>query len=157
MRASETFRRDLPRLSDSDARALHLGRLREELFAELDQELLDRYYADLDRNALPRAQSSLPWSATCEILPSNVDAMLRWTAPRPLDLRVEAGVIEFACQQKRWRFAAGALVILKALESRRVCSLKELCELSEGQLEEQTVRAFLSELVRHGLLALVRE
>jgi hypothetical protein len=157
MRSSETFRRDLPRLSGSAARVEHSQRLREELFAELDQELLDRYFADLDRSALPRAQMSLPWSATAEILPSRVDALLRWTPPRPLDLRVEAGVIEFACHQKRWRFAPGALVILKALESRRLCSLRELRELSGGQLEEQTVRAFLSELVQHGLLTVVQE
>jgi hypothetical protein len=157
MRSSEVFRRDLPRLSDITARAEHLQSLREELLAQWDLGLLDRYYADLDQQALPRAQMSLPWSATAGILPLANDVLVRWTAPRPLDPRVEAGVIEFACQQKRWRFAPEALHILRALASRRVCSVKELCELSKGQLEEQTVRALLSELVQHGLLTIALE
>jgi hypothetical protein len=157
MRSSEAFRRDLPRLSDSDARKEHMRQLQEELLAEWDACILDRYERELDQNALPRAQLSLPWSATAEILPSTDDALLRWTAPRPLTLRVEAGAIEFASHQKRWRFAPEALNILNALASRRVCSIRELCELSEGHLEKQTVRAFLSELVQHGLLAIAPE
>jgi hypothetical protein len=157
MRSSEAFRRDLPRLSDSDARREHMRQLQEELLAEWDACLLDRYERELDQNALPRAQLSLPWSATASILPSTDDALLRWTAPRPLTLRVEAGAIEFACHQKRWRFAPEALNILNALASRRACSIRELCELSQGHLEKQTVRAFLSELVQHGLLAIALE
>jgi hypothetical protein len=157
LRSSETFRKDLPRMSGSDARAEHLRRLREEFLAEWDAGLLDRYYEFLDQSALPRAQTSLPWSATQEILPASDAALVRWTAPRPLDLRVEAGAIEFVSHQKRWRFAPEALDLLRALASRRVCSIKELCELSKEQLEEQTVRAFLSELVQHGLLTVALE
>jgi hypothetical protein len=157
LRSSESFRRDLPRLSDNAERAAHLQRLRAELLAEWDAGLLDKYDADLDGQALPRAQLSLPWSASAEILPASNDALVRWTTPRPVDLRVEAGVIEFTSHQKRWRFAAQALGLLRALASRRVCSIRELCELSVGQLEEETIRTFLSELVQHGLLTVSLE
>ena len=157
LRSSEIFRQDLPRFSSSDERAAWAERLRQELLAEWDAGLLDRYFSDLDAMAEPRARLSLPWSPTPAILPRSKDTLVRLTAPRPLDLRVREGVIEFSCHQKRWRFAEEAQVILRPLAERRVCSVAELCETARGKLEEQTVRTFLSELVLHGLLAVVKD
>jgi hypothetical protein len=79
------------------------------------------------------------------------------TALRPLDLQVVDGVIEFSCHKKRWRFASEALLILSPLDERRVCSVAELCEAATGRLDEQTVRAFLRELILNGLVAVVEE
>jgi hypothetical protein len=66
-------------------------------------------------------------------------------------------VVEFSCHKKRWRFAAVALVLLDRLAGGRACSVAELCEAAGEQLDEQTVRAFLGELLCHGLVAVVAE
>lgn len=157
MRSSEVFRRDLPRFSSNDKRAAWAERLRQELLAGWDGGLLDRYFSDSDATVEPRARLSLPWSPTPEILPRSRGTLVRLTAPRPLDLQVREGVIEFSCHKKRWRFADKALVVLRPLAERRVCSVAELCEAAGGTLEEKTVQTFLGELILHGLLAVVRD
>lgn len=155
---SETFRQDLPRLASTAERAAHVARLKEELLAGWNENFLERYFSELDASAEPRPQLSLPWSATAQILPPGKDVRVRLVAPRPLNLQSANGVVEFSCHKKRWRFAADALVILRRLADARVCSVVELCEAAnEARLDETTVRAFLGELLRHGLVAVVKD
>jgi hypothetical protein len=156
LRASELFRRDLPRFAAPAERAAHVARLAEELQGAWDANLLERYFREQDAQAEPRARVSLPWSATRELVPADPQARVRLVAPRPLDLKSEDGVVEFCCHKKRWRFAADALLVLRPLaDARRAFSISELCEAARARLDEQTVRAFLGELLRHGLIAVV--
>ena len=159
MRSSETFRRDLPRFADCREQAAHFARLREELLGELSSDLIGRYFEDLDARATERPRPSLPWSATPDLLPAPGDAPLsvRLVAPRPLNFQVKDGVVEFACLGRRWRLAASARPLLQLLEERRVCRVSELCDAAGGEFDERTVRAFLGELLTHGLVAVVRD
>jgi hypothetical protein len=152
LRASEIFRADLPRFASSSDRAFHLERLREELLTIWDQDALARYFAELDEAAEPRPRLGLPWSATQAALPASPQAFVRLLAPRPLDLKLVGDVVEITCHKKRWRFSSGALLVLRPLVERRVCSVAELCEAAAGKLQEETVRAFLRELIAHGLI-----
>lgn len=157
---SETFRQDLPRFASPAERAAHVGQLKAELSEAWDANLLERYFSELDALAEPRAQLSLPWSAGIAtqdvIIPPDQNALVRLLAPRPLDLQLEAGVVEFSCHKKRWRFAADALPVLQRLANGRACSVAELCEAATAErLDEGTVRALLGELLRHGLIAVV--
>ncbi len=159
LREREDFRRDLPRFATRAEQASHMESLRDQLLAEWGADLLDRFYEDSDATASARPQLSLPWSATPEILPLG-DALLRLTAPRGLDLRMDAQhdaneAIEFSCHGKRWRFAPESILILRPLAEEGVCSVNELCEAAKGKLEERTVRAFLGELILHGLVTVV--
>ena len=160
LRASETFRQDLPRFASPAERAAHAARLKEVLLDAWDETLLERYFSELDALAEPRAQLSLPWSAAMAgqgvVIPPDQNALVRLLAPRPLNLKLAAGVVEFSCHKKRWRFAADALPILRRLADGRECSVAELCEAAqEEHLDEGTVRVFLGELLRHGLIAVV--
>jgi hypothetical protein len=154
MRASEAFREDLPRLTSEEEKAAHAARLRDELSAAWDAGLVERYLAEYDAQAAPRARASLPWAAA-GALPDAPGALLRWTPPRPVEMRAAGGVVEFSCNRVRWRFAESALVVLRPLAERRVCTVSELCEAAAGRLDERTVRAFLRELLLHGLVAIV--
>jgi hypothetical protein len=163
LRSSENFRMDLPRFASLAERAAHVERLRGELLAEWDAvDLLERYEHDTDGRAEARARFSLPWSARREVLPDSNSARVRLTAPRPLDLKVlageqEKGVIEFVCLGKRWRFAGEAIVVLGPLARGGALSIDELCGAAQDTLDERTVRTFLAELIRHGLVALADE
>ena len=159
MRASEVFRQDLPRFATETERRAHLKRLEETLLAQWNDELLARYEQALDALAEPRPRLSLPWSATAQFLPpvDDKECFVRLTAPRPLDLQIADGVIEFACNKKRWRFAVAAASILRPLADGRTCSLTELYKASEGRLDVQTVRSFLGELIRYGLIAVATD
>jgi hypothetical protein len=157
---SVAFRRDLPRFAPPAERAAHMARLKAELLDAWEACTLERYFRELDAQAEPRARLSLPWSAggaeaagQAVVIPPAHNTLVHWLAPRQLDLQIEAGIIEFSCHKKRWRFAAAALPVLKRLERERACSVAELCEAAKAsKLDETTVRAFLGELLRHGLI-----
>ncbi|HEY6806115.1 MAG TPA: cupin domain-containing protein [Pyrinomonadaceae bacterium] len=155
LHTSETFRQDLPLFASAELRAAYLDQIRSELLDQLDDDLLNRYFQELDANTTARARFSLPWSPTPEVLPESPQTLLRWLAPRPLDLHAKDGIIEFSSQKKRWRFSAAALIILQRLETNRTCSVSELCEAAGPTLPPETVRAFLQELISNGLVAIV--
>src|SRR3989440_9061416 len=83
MRASETFRQDLPRFASEASRTAHVARMREDLLAEFTDELLERFYEETDAHADARAQPALPWGATPQIIPQSKQALVRLVAPRP--------------------------------------------------------------------------
>ena len=153
MRASEAFRRDLPRMASATERAAHIARMREELLAEMDDRLLERFYDDMDAQAESRARPCLPWGATKQMLPADSRAVVRLVAPRPLKFEEMEGTVEFSALKRRWRFKRDALLILRPLAERRVCTIDSLCEEARGVLDEQSVRAFVRELLLHGLVS----
>ena len=153
---------DLPRFASGMERENHLERLRNELLSEWGADLLDRYEKESDVMAQSRPHFNLPWSAMLEALPPANDTLVRLTAPRPLDLKInsqhhDGKVVEFSCHGKRWRFAEDAIIILQLLADGHVHSVSDLCHVAKGKVEEQTVRTFLGELILHGLLAVVNK
>lgn len=153
----EIFRQDLPRLASREERLAHASRMREELLSAWGDDLLERFLDEYDSTALPRPYLSLPWSATTETLPDGGQARVRFLAPRPVKVKADGGVLEFSCLNKRWRFAEDAALVLLPLMERRICRVRELCEAARARLDEQRVRAFLAELVREGLVAVVED
>jgi hypothetical protein len=130
-----------------------LKRLREELTEAFDDSTLERFYEDMDARADSRARVELPFDATPQQRPASLGALVRLLAPRPLKLEASGGVVEFEALKRRWRFAEDALVVLRPLEERRECGVAELCEAARPRLDEKTVRAFVRELAREGLVA----
>jgi hypothetical protein len=154
MRSSETFRKDLPRFATGETIQAHLMQMRSELLAEWDDDILNRYFADLDLSALARPRLSLPSAPDANYLPAG-DTLVRLLAPRALDLKVEAGVVCFSSQKKNWCLAVQALPILRHLDKHRVCSVSELCEVAKSEVDERRVRIFVKELLMNGLIAIV--
>jgi len=159
MRASEVFRQDLPRMASASERAAHVARMREELLAEFDRTLLERFYEDHDAQAASRARVTLPFDSMPKAPPPALDARVRLLAPRPLKIEAKDGAVEFDCMKRRWRFAEAALPLLRLLDEARECTVAELCKAARArvneQVDEQTVRAFVFELSRHGLVSVV--
>jgi hypothetical protein len=141
----------------SEELAGRAARLREELNEAFDGGALERFLREQDALASPRARLGLPWSATPDVLAHGAEARLRWTPPRPVEFKVESGVVEFSCLRRRWRFAEAALAVIGPLAERRVCTLPELCEGAAARLHERTTRALVRELIVHGLVAIVRD
>jgi hypothetical protein len=154
MRSLETFRMDLPRFATRETIEAHLVQMRGDLLAEWDDDILNRYFADLDASAISRPRLSLATAPLADNLPS-AKMLVRLLAPRPLDLKVEAGVVRFTSQRKDWRLAVEALPILRHLDKHRVCSVSELCEVAKSEVDERRVKIFLKELLMNGLVSIV--
>jgi Cupin superfamily protein len=153
LRASEIARRDLPLFADTNEQRAHTARLRRELIAACNDDLIAQYFAAQDAIASPRPRLNLPSSALLDAPPLAADARVRLVAPRPLEFKLESGVVEFSCLKKRWRFAEDALLILRPLADGHAHTVAELCAAARERLDERTVRVFLGELIEHGLIA----
>ncbi len=158
MRASELARQDLPRFAQPAEQTAHLARLRAELFAAWDAITLNDFFNQQDAQAQPRPQLDLPWSALVDAPALADDARVRLTAPRPIDFQVDAtGIVAFNCNNKRWRFAAAALLVLRPLANGHACTVRALCAAAGNKLAPHTVRLFLTELIGAGLLARIAD
>lgn len=154
MQSRELFRMDLPRFATRETIQAHLLQMRGELLAEWNDDILNRYFADLDSSAISRPRLSLPGAPIAGTLPSGA-MLVKLLAPRPLDLKVESGVVRFSSQRKDWRLALETLPILRHLDKNRVCSVSELFEVAKSEVDERRVRIFLKELLINGLVAIV--
>jgi hypothetical protein len=157
MRASETFRRDLPRDASVEAQAAHVEQLRREIVERFDSDTLINFFREQDANAEPRPRLSLPLAAASGFSSPSADTVVRLTAPRPISFDVRGDEVSFTCHKKLWRFDARALAVLRPLAARRACRVAELCAAAGGELEERVVRALVGELILHGLVAIVDE
>lgn len=151
LRAQPAFRRDLPRLGDPAARSAHLRELRGALVDLLSDDLLERYFAELDAGAEVRTRMSLPVAAARSPIPNK--ASLRWLPARVNRVEPDPdGAVRIAAGGRRWTFAAAALPALRALAETRRVSFSALREVSS--LPPDTLRAFVRELVEAGLVAI---
>lgn len=155
LRSQEVARQDLPRFLKPEDRAKYMDKLIEALTQALEPNLLDKYFTTSDAMAAPRARFSFPWSAMPSLLPPSDEAQIQLIAPRPLDLTTIGSTVEFACNGKLWQFATEAKPILNELKDGQVCTIAYLCSIASNNLDRQTVRAFLTELVAHGLITII--
>ncbi|MFN2595811.1 MAG: cupin domain-containing protein [Pyrinomonadaceae bacterium] len=157
MRASETFRRDLPRDASTEEQVAHVERLRGELVERFDLDAPARFFRAQDANAAPRPRLSFPLAAAKGFSQPPADAVVALTSPRPLGFQLSGDEVSFAANKKLWRFDARALEVLRPLEERRAARVAELCVEARGVLDERTVRALVGELILHGLVVIVDE
>lgn len=154
LRAREVFRKDLPRFQDAAERERHVADLRSEVQALFESgDLLERYFSHQDSMAQPRGQFSLPLSAVPQVLSGTERTIVRLTGRRPPLLREASGQVELSLNGKKWRFASGAMPVLRVLVSGQPVSIGEVYALTRADLDSKTVHAFLAELLLQGVIA----
>ena len=155
LRSSPLFRQEIPRLVSPADRQAHADRLRAVMLDAWGPDLVDRYLARCDATVRPRPRVGLPWVALPDTLPPSDDTVVRLFTPWPAVIRPTAdGAVELAVNERQWRFANAAEPLLRRLVSGEAVSVAELCTHVDGQLDRETVRAFLSSLIVDGLVAI---
>jgi ribosomal protein L16 Arg81 hydroxylase len=154
LRASADFRAPLKRFAPPHERQQQLEELRRQLLSAFDDDLLPRYFAHQNARARSRGWASLPWTAG-DATPPPLSARIALAAPRELNLVRDDHSVHFNANGRAWRFAASAEPLLRVLE-RGPATVGELCSAAEG-LDESTVRKFVTELARHGLVNVAGE
>lgn len=149
--ADPLFREDLPRLAASGTRAERSAALRARITDLLTDDVLDRFFSDRDAQAAAHARFGLPWLATANPLPPGDDVEVGLLVPRAV-LDHEQDTVTLAAAGKRLVFAARAEPVLAALLDGTPRSVRALIGAAPD-LDRQTVRALLGELITHGMLA----
>lgn len=150
LRASVDFRAPLPRFGTKEERRARLAELRRQVIDALDDDLLERYFAQHDSRARTRGWASLPWSAATDAAPAT--ARVRLAAPRALNLVSDQSSVRFEANGRSWLFAAAAEPLLRTLAS-GPATVEELCNATAGLIDGGTVQQFVTELAHHGLVA----
>jgi len=145
-RLGPVLAQDLPRFGTPDEKRAYVDRIRDAMAAHWNGQLLDEYFAYADARVQTRPHFSLPWTTTT---PDGVDWSVKWIVPRQIDL--DSGVT-ISAKGKQWIFAAAAVPLLRMLQAKGTCSIRELqrCDLSP-----QVVRSFVGELIEGGLVTVV--
>jgi hypothetical protein len=142
----------LPIFGGVEEQSALLNRLRELFVSEWTPDILQRYLAEGDAKAQPRARVNLPWGPMPSILPLNDELRVRWSAARKPVLEQVGDEVHVQARGHNWRFAAAAKPILDRLATGETCSADELVA---RPLDPSTVKAFLKELVSNGLIVVV--
>jgi ribosomal protein L16 Arg81 hydroxylase len=152
LRASPHFRADLLRFGTPEEQEEQLAELRRQLLASVDDSLLSRYFAHQSGRARSRGWASLPWSVAVDPLPDGARVTL--ATPRALEVVRDNGSVMLEANGRAWRFAAGAEPVLHTL-AKGPATVADLCK--EATLDSATVRQFLTELAREGLINVTGE
>jgi ribosomal protein L16 Arg81 hydroxylase len=155
LRATEAFRAGLRRFGTEEERRAQLEEIRAQLLAELDDRLLERYFATHDRHARSRGWANLPWSAVPSE-PPPPSTLVRLDTPRRLEIARAGGSIAFEANGRAWKLGSSAEPLLKLLEE-GPATIASLCASSAGALEPATVQQLIVELAREGLVRLEGE
>ncbi len=150
LRASEAFRADLLRFGTPQEQSSQIAELRELLIAQFDDDVLHRYFSFEDARARSRGWSSLPWSVRPDESMTHV-ATLTIDSPRPLSIVREGASVVFEANNRRWKFASSAEPLLQRLQA-GPASLAALADSTNGALDAETIRLFVLELAREGLV-----
>lgn len=152
LRHSEAFRAPLLRFGTAEEKARQFAVIRRELAERLDDDVIERWLDQQDVRARTRGWANLPWSAEEDaLLPLNARVAL--ATARPLLLTRDNGSVAMEANGRSWRFASAAQTVLDALERERgqFIALSALCKSAES-LDPDTVRRFVGELAREGLV-----
>lgn len=148
------FRKDLPRYGPADDRTRHMTRLRDTLSSLLEEPgLLERFFLDRDACAPVRQRFSL--AAVDELTGRLGDGeAVTWLAPRAV-LLDEGERVALLANGRRRTFTASAGGMLEHLLAEMETTAGRVIGVgvSEPGIGEPEARAFLTELVDAGLVA----
>jgi ribosomal protein L16 Arg81 hydroxylase len=119
-----------------------------------DPELLDRFMKLQRAMASPRPSLGLPWSATPQALPGAEDSVITLATTRGLELQNAGDVINIAFNGKVLTFASAAQPLFEFLRDRHRASVGDFCNHFATEYERDTLREFLADLVKHGLIVI---
>jgi hypothetical protein len=156
LRSVEAFRRDLPKFKCKEEREAHLRMLIDTLREQLDEDLVEEFFAEHDGNAIPRLSLDLPEIATRSGLDELLDHKFALAAPRDLRLMDDGDLVRVKANKKTFRFKAVARPLLECLNERNAVTVDDLAARAD-RLDGKTVAAFVKELLTHGLVTVAKD
>jgi hypothetical protein len=150
-------RQDIPHLADQTIQTAYMKELRDHLLSKWSDDLLDRFLASSDANAILRADLQLPDAATSEGIVVHSKSRVRLSGSRRANLsgKIENGSLKFKYAGKILRCSEGVLPALVRLNDGQFHEVQELTVQAPDQ--KGSVLNFLQVLVMDGILTVAGE
>jgi ribosomal protein L16 Arg81 hydroxylase len=117
-----------------------------------DPNLLDRFLKLQRAMASPRPALGLPWSATPQVLPESDASVITFATGRGIELENGNDTLSVAFNGKALTFAAEAKPLFDFLAIQPHMSVGDFCNRFAAEYEHETLRQFLADLVKHGVI-----
>jgi ribosomal protein L16 Arg81 hydroxylase len=157
LRENISFRQDLPRFASPADRAQHMQKLRDELLALWDDQLLERYFEYRNGLAPLPPLMTLPLGGAPALLPEAGDVRIGCNTSRPLALKPggHEGLFVFCANGKKFQLPVAVQPLIETLERERECDLKDLYAVVGASVTPQAVRTLIAQLIQEGLVRLL--
>jgi ribosomal protein L16 Arg81 hydroxylase len=146
-------RMDVPHLASSEEQQRYLARLHSLLVESWSDDLLDRFFADLDAKAPVRPHIRLPEGAVGNAA-MGPHSLVRLAVGRRLSFGALNGTesVSFRANDTRWQCSAEIVPALRALSHNRARSVRDLCSLLPTSEAVPKLKIFLTALAMGGVL-----
>ncbi|MEK7207997.1 MAG: cupin domain-containing protein [Patescibacteria group bacterium] len=154
---TEVFCRELPRFSSETAQQQHTQKLKQALEALWNDRLLQTFFVENDMMAQPHERLAFPFGvSSTEETQIKEETIILMRNPRPIQIKSDSanGEVVFCALGKQWRFHANALTLLSFLDKKRKCSFGDFRKAVHPTVNDDTLKAFVRELFREGMVFL---
>ena len=150
----EFFRKDIPRFSNETQEHYASEFSRKIMGALSDSHLLQHFTSEWRQKAESRPFFNLPFSATEAVLPDKPYS-IRLVSPRDPYIQHLSGTddIEVNIAGKAYTFDEATAPLFGVLRSGEPISVESFFESFQQEYEPEALQTYLSDLVKHGLLA----
>jgi ribosomal protein L16 Arg81 hydroxylase len=155
LQSDERLRMTLPMSDDAAGNTSYLETMRTAVERALAPgDLLLKYRRYSNESANQRPYFNLPSSATPDILPESGASILFLASSQGLDLRDrDDGALDVAFDGKLLTFAGAARPLFDYLAEQLPASIDQFYQRFANQFELDTLRQFLTEMVKQGVVA----
>jgi ribosomal protein L16 Arg81 hydroxylase len=157
LKLDEFIRMDVPRFAKPELQAEYVSKFRKKVSDFFDDpKLLLKFSDALNAMAEPRPAYGLPWSATPDILPESDNCLVSVVAPRGMQVQQLPGTqtVQLEFYGKQFKFNDVTAPLFNYLSERAPISLLEFYRRFCDEFNQQQLRDFVSDLVKHGIVVL---
>jgi hypothetical protein len=153
------MRRDIPLAGTPEVRVEVMKGVGDAVASAIrDPDVVERFVKVQRTMASPRPTLGLPWSATPQALPDAEDSVITFSTARGPEFENGADAINVVFNGKALTFSAAAKPLFDFLGASRHApgqvSVGDFCRHFSEEYERETLRQFLADLVKHGVIVL---
>jgi ribosomal protein L16 Arg81 hydroxylase len=152
----ERLRMDIPLLADDATNASYVKAIQDSVREAFERpDLLLRFKEQSSVTALNRPYFGLPFSVTSEVMPASEASVIVLVPSQGLDVRSRAdGAVDVLFNGKQFTFAGPAMPLLGFLAEKLPASISAFYQRFANQFERETLRQFLTEMAKQGVVVI---
>ena len=157
LKATEVFRKDIPRFSTSAEKQGHVARMKDALFDMWTPEIMDTFLADCDRASSSRPHFSLPCGVASDTHPLSMEHKISLNLPRePMVERGKQGhTLVVRGNDRQWELPVSYESLIAVLRDGCQYTIGNVTDRLSGHMDTETVSRALQHLLTEDLIMVI--